>query len=257
MKRVRYIFAAGVVSAVMAMSIPVYADRSGKVELPQDSTDYYMTVDSGGVGVDIYPETSDKSEKLNDKTVEDGTVLHIEGETEKNGESWGYTEYNGTHGYVPLDELRPSKEDEIAAEINTTETEKDSTAAEKESSAVEKDNSTAVEKDSLAAEKDSTASEKDSTVNRKDNTTDATDGENTIESEKSEELLETEDQSVVKMSPVPTEIEESVKTKPVNGTATASFKEEESWYQNPFLWIGCAAILAVIGILVYHFNKIK
>ena len=123
MKRGRYIFAAGVVSAAMAMSIPVYADRSGKVELPQDSTDYYMTVDSGGVGVDIYPETSGKSEKLNDKTVEDGTVLHIEGETEKNGESWGYTEYNGTHGYVPLDELRPSKEDEIAAEsvgVNTT-----------------------------------------------------------------------------------------------------------------------------------------
>lgn len=228
MKRVRYIFAAGVVSAAMAMSIPVYADRSGKVELPQDSTDYYMTVDSGGVGVDIYPETSDKSEKLNDKTVEDGTVLHIEGETEKNGESWGYTEYNGTHGYVPLDELRPSKEDEIAAEKNTTET-----------------------------EKDSTASEKDSTVKRKDNTTNTTDGENTAESEKSGESPRTEDQSVVKMSPVPTETEESVKPKPVNGTATASFKEEEPWYQNPFLWIGCAAILAVIGILVYHFNKIK
>ena len=175
MKRVRYIFAAGVVSAVMAMSIPVYADRSGKVELPQDSTDYYMTVDSGGVGVDIYPETSDKSEKLNDKTVEDGTVLHIEGETEKNGESWGYTEYNGTHGYVPLDELRPSKEDEIAAEKNTTET-----------------------------EKDSTASEKDSTVKRKDNTTNTTDGENTAESEKSGESPGTEDQSVVKMSPVHT-----------------------------------------------------
>lgn len=221
MKRVRYIFAAGVVSAAMAMSIPVYADRSGKVELPQDSTDYYMTVDSGGVGVDIYPETSDKSEKLNDKTVEDGTVLHIEGETEKNGESWGYTEYNGTHGYVPLDELRPSKEDEIAAEKNTTET------------------------------------EKDSTVKRKDNTTNTTDGENTAESEKSGESSGTEDQSVVKMSPVPTETEESVKPKPVNGTATASFKEEEPWYQNPFLWIGCAAILAVIGILVYHFNKIK
>lgn len=228
MKRVRYIFAAGVVSAAMAMSIPVYADRSGKVELPQDSTDYYMTVDSGGVGVDIYPETSGKSEKLNDKTVEDGTVLHIEGETEKNGESWGYTEYNGTHGYVPLDELRPSKEDEIAAEKNTTETEKDSTAV-----------------------------EKDSTVKRKDNTTNTTDGENTAESEKSGESPRTEDQSVVKMSPVPTETEESVKPKPVNGTATASFKEEEPWYQNPFLWIGCAAILAVIGILVYHFNKIK
>ncbi len=202
MKRVRYIFAAGVVAAVMAMSVPVYADRSGKTELPQDSTDYYMTVDSGGVGVDIYPETNDKSEKLNDKTVEDGTVLHIEGETEKNGENWGYTEYNGTHGYVPLDELRPSKEDEIAAE------------------------------------KDTTVGEKDST-----------------ESEKNEESSESEDQSVVKMSPVPTETEESVKAKPVNGTAATSFKEENSWYKNPFLWIGCATILAVIGILVYHFKK--
>lgn len=208
MKRGRYIFAAGVVSAAMAMSIPVYADRSGKVELPQDSTDYYMTVDSGGVGVDIYPETSGKSEKLNDKTVEDGTVLHIEGETEKNGESWGYTEYNGTHGYVPLDELRPSKEDEIAAE-----------------------------KDDLASEKDSTA------------------GKDSTEIEKSEELLETEEQSAVKVSPVPTKASESAKAKPVNGTAATSFKEENLWYQNPFVWIGCAAILAVIGILVYHFKK--
>lgn len=45
MKRVRYIFAAGVVSAVMAMSIPVYADRSGKVELPAGQ--YRLLYDSG------------------------------------------------------------------------------------------------------------------------------------------------------------------------------------------------------------------
>ena len=76
-----------------------------KVEAPADTTDYYMTVDSGGVGVDIYPSTDGKGEKLNDKTVRDGTVLHIEGETEKNGETWGYTEYNGRYGYVPLEEL--------------------------------------------------------------------------------------------------------------------------------------------------------
>lgn len=255
MKRVRYIFAAGVVAAVMAMSVPVYADRSGKTELPQDSTDYYMTVDSGGVGVDIYPETNDKSEKLNDKTVEDGTVLHIEGETEKNGENWGYTEYNGTHGYVPLDELRPSKEDEIAAEKDTTATEMDGTAVEKDSSAVEKEG-TAAGKDSTVPEKDSAAAEKDSTVNREDNMTDTRAGEKDgTESEKSGELSESEDQSVVKMSPVPTETKESVKAKPVNGTAATSFKEESSWYKNPFLWIGCATILAVIGILVYHLKK--
>lgn len=208
MKKMVCICAAGILTLTMAAGVPVYADRSGKTELPQDSTDYYMTVDSGGVGVDIYPETSDKSEKLNDKIIEDGTILHIEGETEKNGENWGYTEYNGTHGYVPLDELRPSKEEEIAAE-----------------------------KDAPASEKDSTA------------------GKDSTETEKSEELLETEEQSAVKVSPVPTKASESAKVKPVNGTAATSFKEENLWYQNPFVWIGCAAILAVIGILVYHFKK--
>ena len=99
---------------ILSLSVSVYADKSAKTELPAETTDYYMTVDSGGVGVDIYPETDSKSEKLNGTTIEDGTVLHIEGETEKNGENWGYTEYKGGYGYVPLDELRPSKDEELA-----------------------------------------------------------------------------------------------------------------------------------------------
>ena len=92
MRRCKGVFLAGML--VLSMSVPVYADKSVvvKVEAPADTTDYYMTVDSGGVGVDIYPSTDGKGEKLNDKTVRDGTVLHIEGETEKNGETWGYTE---------------------------------------------------------------------------------------------------------------------------------------------------------------------
>ena len=106
MKRCKGVLLAGML--VLSMSVPVYADKSVvvKVEAPADTTDYYMTVDSGGVGVDIYPSTDGKGEKLNDKTVRDGTVLHIEGETEKNGETWGYTKYNGRYGYVPLEELR-------------------------------------------------------------------------------------------------------------------------------------------------------
>lgn len=88
MKRCKGVLLAGML--MLSMSVPVYADKSVvvKVEAPADTTDYYMTVDSGGVGVDIYPSTDGKGEKLNDKTVRDGTVLHIEGETEKNGETW-------------------------------------------------------------------------------------------------------------------------------------------------------------------------
>ena len=88
MRRCKGVLLAGML--MLSMSVPVYADKSAvvKVEAPADTTDYYMTVDSGGVGVDIYPSTDGKGEKLNDKTVRDGTVLHIEGETEKNGETW-------------------------------------------------------------------------------------------------------------------------------------------------------------------------
>ena len=48
--------------------------------------------------------------------------------------------------------------------------------------------------------------------------------------------------------------EEAV-TKPVNGTAATSFKEENSWYKSPFIWIGIATVVAVIGILGYHLKK--
>ena len=75
MRRCKGVLLAGML--VLSMSVPVYADKSVvvKVEAPADTTDYYMTVDSGGVGVDIYPSTDGKGEKLNDKTVRDGTVL--------------------------------------------------------------------------------------------------------------------------------------------------------------------------------------
>ena len=128
MRRCKGVLLAGML--VLSMSVPVYADKSVvvKVEAPADTTDYYMTVDSGGVGVDIYPSTDEKGEKLNDKTVKDGTVLHIEGETEKNGETWGYTEYNGRYGYVPLEELRPSRDAELVKAGIAGSTEKETSA---------------------------------------------------------------------------------------------------------------------------------
>lgn len=209
MKRCKGVLLAGML--VLSMSVPVYADKSVvvKVEAPADTTDYYMTVDSGGVGVDIYPSTDGKGEKLNDKTVRDGTVLHIEGETEKNGETWGYTEYNGRYGYVPLEELRPSKDAELAKAGIAGNTEKETSA---------------VNQGDASDTQDSAAGEVQGPP--------AADG--TTEGGKS--------------------ADEAV-TKPVNGTAATSFKEENSWYKSPFIWIGIATVLAVIGILGYHLKK--
>lgn len=229
MKRCKGVLLAGML--VLSMSVPVYADKSVvvKVEAPADTTDYYMTVDSGGVGVDIYPSTDGKGEKLNDKTVRDGTVLHIEGETEKNGETWGYTEYNGRYGYVPLEELRPSKDAELAKAGIAGSTEKE-TSAVNQGDASDTQNSAAGETQGEAAGTDNTGS---SQAQRGEvQGPPAADG--TTEGGKS--------------------ADEAV-TKPVNGTAATSFKEENSWYKSPFIWIGIATVLAVIGILGYHLKK--
>lgn len=249
MKRCKGVLLAGML--VLSMSVPVYADKSVvvKVEAPADTTDYYMTVDSGGVGVDIYPSTDGKGEKLNDKTVRDGTVLHIEGETEKNGETWGYTEYNGRYGYVPLEELRPSKDAELAKAGIAGGTEKE-TSAVNQGDASDTQNSAAGEGQGTSA---GTASTDESQAQR---------GEVQGPPAGTASTASSQAQSGEVQGPPAADgtteggesVDEAV-TKPVNGTAATSFKEENSWYKSPFIWIGIATVLAVIGILGYHLKK--
>lgn len=249
MRRCKGVFLAGML--VLSMSVPVYADKSVvvKVEAPADTTDYYMTVDSGGVGVDIYPSTDGKGEKLNDKTVRDGTVLHIEGETEKNGETWGYTEYNGRYGYVPLEELRPSKDAELAKAGIAGGTEKE-TSAVNQRDASDTQNSAAGEGQGTSAGTASTGSSQ------------AQNGEGQGASAGMASTGSSQAQSGEVQGPPAADgtteggesVDEAV-TKPVNGTAATSFKEENSWYKSPFIWIGIATVVAVIGILGYHLKK--
>ena len=249
MRRCKGVLLAGML--MLSMSVPVYADKSAvvKVEAPADTTDYYMTVDSGGVGVDIYPSTDGKGEKLNDKTVRDGTVLHIEGETEKNGETWGYTEYNGRYGYVPLEELRPSKDAELAKAGIAGGTEKE-TSAVNQGDASDTQDSAAGEGQGTSAGTASTGSSQ-AQNDEGQGTSAGTDNTGSSQAQRGE----------VQGPPAAdgtTEgggsVDEAV-TKPVNGTAATSFKEENSWYKSPFIWIGIATVLAVIGILGYHLKK--
>ena len=249
MKRCKGVLLAGML--VLSMSVPVYADKSVvvKVEAPADTTDYYMTVDSGGVGVDIYPSTDGKGEKLNDKTVRDGTVLHIEGETEKNGETWGYTEYNGRYGYVPLEELRPSKDAELAKAGIAGSTEK-------ETSAVNQGDASDTQ-DSAAGEGQGTSAGMASTDESQ-----AQRGEVQGPPAGTASTGSSQAQSGEVQGPPAAdgtteggESADEAVTKPVNGTAATSFKEENSWYKSPFIWIGIATVLAVIGILGYHLKK--
>lgn len=249
MRRCKGVLLAGML--VLSMSVPVYADKSVvvKVEAPADTTDYYMTVDSGGVGVDIYPSTDGKGEKLNDKTVRDGTVLHIEGETEKNGETWGYTEYNGRYGYVPLEELRPSKDAELAKAGIAGGTEKE-TSAVNQGDASDTQDSAAGEGQGTSAGTASTGSSQ-AQNDEGQGTSAGTDNTGSSQAQNGEGQGTSAADGTTEGGG---SVDEAV-TKPVNGTAATSFKEENSWYKSPFIWIGIATVLAVIGILGYHLKK--
>uniref|UniRef100_UPI003FF0AC65 hypothetical protein n=1 Tax=Blautia sp. TaxID=1955243 RepID=UPI003FF0AC65 len=249
MRRCKGVFLAGML--VLSMSVPVYADKSVvvKVEAPADTTDYYMTVDSGGVGVDIYPSTDGKGEKLNDKTVRDGTVLHIEGETEKNGETWGYTKYNGRYGYVPLEELRPSKDAELAKAGIAGGTEKE-TSAVNQGDASDTQDSAAGEGQGTSAGTASTGSSQ-AQNDEGQGTSAGTDNTGSSQAQNGEGQGTSAADGTTEGGG---SVDEAV-TKPVNGTAATSFKEENSWYKSPFIWIGIATVLAVIGILGYHLKK--
>lgn len=249
MKRCKGVLLAGML--VLSMGVPVYADKSVvvKVEAPTDTTDYYMTVDSGGVGVDIYPSTDGKGEKLNDKTVRDGTVLHIEGETEKNGETWGYTKYNGRYGYVPLEELRPSKDAELAKAGIAGGTEKE-TSAVNQGDASDTQDSAAGEGQGTSA---GTASTDESQTQRGEVQGPPAGTASTGSSQA--QSGEVQGPPAADGTTEGGESADEAVTKPVNGTAATSFKEENSWYKSPFIWIGIATVLAVIGILGYHLKK--
>ena len=189
--------------------------------------------------------TDKKSGKFNGTEIKDGTVLHIEGETEKDGENWGYTEYQGRHGYVPLDELRPSKDEELAAAGITKGTGADSAGTGIEQGLNDQTGSSETRQepnDGIAVS---------GTPWESDDSTDVSGTEKEVSSGGTGEVYG----PAVQISPVSTEEQEETDAKPVNGSVAKSFKETKVWYRSPFIWIGTATALAVIGIFGYHLKK--
>lgn len=95
----------------MFFSVNVWADVSEKKTEPDIKTDYYMIVESKHGGIDIYSHPDLESAKLNEELIPNGTALHIEGEVEDtvHSRTWGYVQYHGMYGYVPLDDCRPAQ----------------------------------------------------------------------------------------------------------------------------------------------------
>lgn len=88
------------------VSVPAWGDEPG--QRPDYYTDYYMIVESPDGGINIYSQASLDSTKLNNDLIPNGTALHIEGETQEDKRTWGFVQYHGMNGYVPLDDCKPS-----------------------------------------------------------------------------------------------------------------------------------------------------
>lgn len=92
----------------LCMTIGVWADAG----IPQNvdyKTDYYMIVESRDGGVDIYSEPRLDSSKLNDELIPNGTAIHVEGEKKSDdGKLWAYAQYQGMHGFILMDDLKPA-----------------------------------------------------------------------------------------------------------------------------------------------------
>lgn len=105
----------------MIISVTVSADVQNKQNEPDYKTDYYMIVESKAGGIDIYANPDLEAAKLSEKMIPNGTALHIEGEVEDetHKRTWGYVQYHGMNGFVPLDDCRPaaSRQEAIDSEL--------------------------------------------------------------------------------------------------------------------------------------------
>lgn len=105
----------------MIISVTVSADVQNKQIEPDYKTDYYMIVESKAGGIDIYANPDLEAAKLSEEMIPNGTALHIEGEVEDetHKRTWGYVQYHGMNGFVPLDDCRPaaSRQEAIDSEL--------------------------------------------------------------------------------------------------------------------------------------------
>ncbi len=105
----------------MIISVTVSADVQNKQTEPDYKTDYYMIVESKAGGIDIYANPDLEDAKLSEEMIPNGTALHIEGEVEDetHKRTWGYVQYHGMNGFVPLDDCRPaaSRQEAIDSEL--------------------------------------------------------------------------------------------------------------------------------------------
>ena len=196
------------------------------------------------------------------RDIENGETLHITQDAEMvDGSHWGVTTVDGTEGWMDLEKTEewlkehPEAQTESVDAEPVTEEAVDAEAAAENAVSAEPVEDSGVAAASKATEKSATATTPKATATPKVTAT--------------PKPTET---------PAPTATTEPAETPAATATAEPEKEDTEAaqdetdavsrqasgqdvrstsghWYQNPFIWIIAAAVLAVAGLLIYHYKK--
>ena len=202
------------------------------------------------------------------RDIENGETLHITQDAEMvDGSHWGVTTVDGTEGWMDLEKTEewlkehPEEQTEAVDAEPVTEEAVDAGAAAENAVSAEPVEDSGVAAASKTTEKSATATTPKATATPKPTETSAP----TAATEPAE-------------TPAPTAATEATETPAATATAEPEKEDTEAaqdetdavsrqasgqdvrstsghWYQNPFIWIIAVAVLAVAGLLIYHYKK--
>lgn len=220
------------------------------------------------------------------RDIENGETLHITQDAEMvDGSHWGVTTVDGTEGWMNLEKTEerlkehPEAQTEAVDAEPVTEETVDTEAAAENAVSAEPVEDSGVEAASKTTEKSATATTPKVTVTPK--ATETTEATETMASTEITEPTETPaptatteptEPPVSTAATGPTETPEVTATVEPEKEDTEAAQDESDaesrqasgqdvrstsghWYQNPFTWIIAVAVLAIAGLLIYHYKK--
>ena len=208
------------------------------------------------------------------RDIENGETLHITQDAEMvDGSHWGVTTVDGTEGWMNLEKTEEWLKEHPEAQTESVDAEPvpeeavDAEAAAENAVSAEPVEDSGVAAASKATEKSATATTPKATATPKVTAT-----------PKPTETTGPTAATGATETPAPTAATEATETPAATATAEPEKEDTEAeqdetdavsrqasgqdvrstsghWYQNPFIWIIAVAVLAVAGLLIYHYKK--
>ena len=180
------------------------------------------------------------------RDIENGETLHITQDAEMvDGSHWGVTMVDGTEGWMDLEKTEEWLEEHPEAQTENVEAEPVTEEAV---------NAETVENAGVpAASKDTKASEVTNTPKATATPVATETPAPTATTEPTETPAVTATAEPEKEDTEAAQDETDAESRQASGQDVRSTSSH--WYQNPFIWIIAAAVLAVAGLLIYHYKK--